>query len=53
MIISLTDNLSGYTICILVSNMLFTVDFAGIPYITDCVMGELEKLGAKYKIALK
>jgi len=23
------------------------------PYITDCVMGELEKLGAKYRIALK
>ncbi|KAG7199787.1 hypothetical protein KM043_000450 [Ampulex compressa] len=24
-----------------------------VPYITDCVMGELEKLGQKYKIALK
>ena len=24
-----------------------------IPCITDCVMGELEKLGAKYKIALR
>ncbi|XP_033341310.2 FCF1 rRNA-processing protein Bka [Megalopta genalis] len=24
-----------------------------IPYITDCVIGELEKLGSKYKIALK
>lgn len=24
-----------------------------IPYITDCVMGELEKLGQKYKLALK
>ncbi len=24
-----------------------------IPYVTDCVMGELEKLGAKYKVALK
>ncbi|KAI9557628.1 hypothetical protein GHT06_017456 [Daphnia sinensis] len=24
-----------------------------IPYITDCVMGELEKLGPKYRIALK
>lgn len=24
-----------------------------IPYITDCVMGELEKLGQKYKIALR
>ena len=25
----------------------------GIPYVTDCVIGELEKLGEKYKIALK
>lgn len=24
-----------------------------IPYITDCVLGELEKLGPKYKIALR
>ena len=24
-----------------------------IPYITDCVMAELEKLGAKYRIALR
>merc|ERR1712029_680186 len=24
-----------------------------IPYITDCVMGELEKLGSKYRIALR
>nr|XP_033341310.1 rRNA-processing protein FCF1 homolog [Megalopta genalis] len=24
-----------------------------IPYVTDCVIGELEKLGSKYKIALK
>lgn len=24
-----------------------------IPYITDCVMGELEKLGQKYKLALR
>lgn len=27
--------------------------FAGIPYVTDCIVGELEKLGQKYKIALK
>lgn len=26
---------------------------SGIPYVTDCVVGELEKLGAKYKVALK
>ena len=24
-----------------------------IPYITDCVMAELEKLGSKYRIALR
>ncbi|KAK3599642.1 hypothetical protein CHS0354_029102 [Potamilus streckersoni] len=24
-----------------------------IPYITDCVMGELEKLGSKYRVALR
>ncbi|CAE1276451.1 UTP24 [Acanthosepion pharaonis] len=24
-----------------------------IPYVTDCVMGELEKLGVKYRVALK
>ena len=24
-----------------------------IPYVTDCVMGELEKLGSKYKLALR
>lgn len=27
--------------------------FIGIPYVTDCIVGELEKLGQKYKIALK
>ena len=26
---------------------------AGIPYVTDCVMAELEKLGAKYRVALR
>lgn len=26
---------------------------SGIPYITDCVVGELEKLGQKYRVALK
>ncbi|XP_013794563.1 rRNA-processing protein FCF1 homolog [Limulus polyphemus] len=24
-----------------------------IPYVTDCVLGELEKLGSKYRVALK
>lgn len=28
-------------------------DLPGIPCITDCVMAELEKLGQKYKMALK
>jgi U3 small nucleolar RNA-associated protein 24 len=28
-------------------------DVPGIPIITDCVMAELEKLGSKYKVALK
>lgn len=27
--------------------------FVGIPYVTDCIVGELEKLGQKYRIALK
>lgn len=26
---------------------------AGIPYITDCVMAEIEKLGMKYRVALR
>jgi U3 small nucleolar RNA-associated protein 24 len=26
---------------------------AGIPCITDCVMGELEKLGPKFRVALR
>lgn len=26
---------------------------SGIAYITDCVVGELEKLGQKYRVALK
>jgi rRNA-processing protein FCF1 len=29
------------------------LNFSGTPYITDCVLGELEKLGSKYRIALK
>jgi U3 small nucleolar RNA-associated protein 24 len=26
---------------------------AGTPYLTDCVMGELEKLGPRFRVALK
>lgn len=26
--------------------------YPGIPYVTDCVIGELEKLGQKYRVAL-
>ena len=25
----------------------------GVPYVTDCVLGELEKLGSKYRMALR
>lgn len=27
--------------------------FPGIPCITDCVMAEIEKLGMKYRVALR
>lgn len=37
----------------IVQNMMECLYSKCIPYITDCVMGELEKLGQKYKIALK
>jgi U3 small nucleolar RNA-associated protein 24 len=37
---------------IIIQNLWFLYD-VGTPYITDCVMGELEKLGSKYRIALK
>jgi len=37
----------------IIQNMMDTLYAKCIPYITDCVMGELEKLGAKYKLALK
>ena len=33
--------------------MIICSNVKGIPYITDCVMAELEKLGPKYRIALK
>lgn len=39
-------------VCVLcVVTMGFVV--LGTPYITECVMGELEKLGSKHRIALK
>lgn len=37
----------------IIENMMECLYAKCIPYITDCVMGELEKLGQKYKIALK
>ncbi|KAF7988320.1 hypothetical protein HCN44_000893 [Aphidius gifuensis] len=37
----------------IVENMMECLFAKCIPYITDCVLGELEKLGQKYKIALK
>ncbi|XP_050442274.1 rRNA-processing protein FCF1 homolog [Adelges cooleyi] len=36
-----------------VQNMMDCLYAKCIPYVTDCVVGELEKLGQKYKIALK
>ncbi|XP_018407306.1 PREDICTED: rRNA-processing protein FCF1 homolog [Cyphomyrmex costatus] len=37
----------------IIENMMGCLYAKCIPYITDCVMGELEKLGQKYKLALK
>ncbi|KYQ54943.1 rRNA-processing protein FCF1 like protein [Trachymyrmex zeteki] len=37
----------------IIENMMECLYAKCIPYITDCVMGELEKLGQKYKLALK
>ncbi|XP_032681921.1 rRNA-processing protein FCF1 homolog [Odontomachus brunneus] len=37
----------------IIQNMMECLYAKCIPYITDCVMGELEKLGQKYKLALK
>ncbi|KAK6636198.1 rRNA-processing protein fcf1 [Polyplax serrata] len=34
-------------------NMMDCLYAKCIPYITDCVMGEMEKLGQKYKVALR
>ncbi|XP_076668894.1 FCF1 rRNA-processing protein Bka isoform X1 [Andrena cerasifolii] len=36
-----------------IENMMECLYAKCIPYVTDCVIGELEKLGQKYKIALK
>ncbi|XP_050519761.1 rRNA-processing protein FCF1 homolog [Daktulosphaira vitifoliae] len=36
-----------------VQNMMDCLYAKCIPYVTECVIGELEKLGQKYKIALK
>lgn len=32
---------------------IFIPSFPGIPCITDCVMAEIEKLGMKYRVALR
>lgn len=37
----------------IVQNMMECLYAKCTPYITDCVMGELEKLGQKYKLALR
>jgi len=37
----------------IIQSMMDTLYAKCIPYITDCVMAELEKLGSKYRIALR
>lgn len=37
----------------IIQNMMDCLYAKCIPYITDCVMGELEKLGQKYRVALR
>jgi U3 small nucleolar RNA-associated protein 24 len=37
----------------IIQNMMDTLYAKCIPYITDCVMAELEKLGSKHRIALR
>ncbi|XP_011638145.1 rRNA-processing protein FCF1 homolog isoform X2 [Pogonomyrmex barbatus] len=37
----------------IIQNMMDCLYAKCTPYITDCVMGELEKLGQKYKLALR
>ena len=37
----------------IMQNLMDTLYAKCIPYVTDCVMAELEKLGAKYRVALK
>ena len=39
--------------CIVTSCYYVLLTITGVPYITDCVLGELEKMGQKYKLALK
>lgn len=47
--------LAKCNLIVLVCMLILTCDFnqQGIPCITDCVMGELEKLGHKYRVALR
>nr|ACO10862.1 rRNA-processing protein FCF1 homolog [Caligus rogercresseyi] len=37
----------------ILQSMMDTLYAKCIPYITDCVLGELEKLGSKFRVALK
>ncbi|CAH0714236.1 unnamed protein product, partial [Brenthis ino] len=37
----------------IVQNMMDCLYAKCIPYVTDCVLGELEKLGRKYRVALR
>ena len=37
----------------IVSGMMDCLYAKCIPYVTDCVMGELEKLGSKFRVAVR
>lgn len=49
------SNIMGHLhISIHADRNVYPISFhAGIPYITDCVMAEIEKLGMKYRVALR
>ena len=44
------QNCGGIKLLLKTSLSIF---FLGIPCITDCVMAELEKLGSKYRVAVR
>lgn len=42
-----------FSIQIFTYTLLMLANVTGVPYISDCVMAELEKLGSKYRVALR